>query len=64
MDETQFNEVKNSVVDYDDYDTDPKHQPSFGDIYDELIAYLPRFEAFKNGKNIGFTRVTPLRGIF
>ena len=61
MDETQ---LLGPDVDYSqEFEAEAKKGAQLGDLYDEQLAALPRFEVHKNGKNIGWTRVG-LTGIF
>ena len=54
MDETQA-KFPNDYS--DDFDSDLQKGADVGDIYDEVLPSLPRFELHKNGKNMGWTSV-------
>lgn len=53
MDETQ---LQNSV-EYD-FNDELMKPVDLTDEYDEIVPNLPKYEVWKNGKNIGFTRVS------
>jgi hypothetical protein len=52
VDETQFK----NTLDYN-FDDELRKPVDYTDVYDEIVANLPKFEVVKNGKNIGFTRL-------
>lgn len=40
-----------------DFEEDIRKSADFGDVYDEQLAALPRYEVYKSGKYLGWTQV-------
>jgi hypothetical protein len=54
VDETELAQSKDYSLDFEE---DLRKVAEFGDIYDQQLAPLPKFELHKNGKNMGWTKV-------
>jgi hypothetical protein len=54
VDETELAQSKDYSLDFEE---DLRKVAEFGDIYDQQLPPLPKFELHKNGKNMGWTKV-------